>query len=137
MKKKITKKDTKDWNNFTISKKKVFDKDESLDKIIDKNTKSFIDLHGLSLEGANKFIEKLINDSFKNGIKKITVVTGKGNRSNVGNNPYLSRELSILKNSVPEFVKSNPSLMEKIKKISGANINDRSSGVFYIYLKSK
>ena len=137
MKKKITKKDTKDWNNFTISKKKVFDKDESLDKIIDKNTKSFIDLHGLSLESANKFIEKLINDSFKNGIKKITVVTGKGNRSNVGNNPYLSRELSILKNSVPEFVKSNPSLMEKIKKISGANINDRSSGVFYIYLKSK
>ncbi len=137
MKKKITKKDTKDWNNFTISKKKVFDKDEPLDKIIDKNTKSFIDLHGLSLESANKFIEKLINDSFKNGIKKITVVTGKGNRSNVGNNPYLSRELSILKNSVPEFIKSNPSLMEKIKKISGANINDRSSGVFYIYLKSK
>ncbi len=137
MKKKLSNKDLEDWNNFTLSNKQVVDKDESLDKIIDKKTKSFIDLHGLSLEKANQTIEKLINNSFKDGIKKITVVTGKGNRSKVGDNPYLSKDLSILKNSVPEFIKSNPSLMKKIQKMSGVNIDDRSLGVFYIYLKKK
>ena len=70
-------------------------------------------------------------------IKKITVVTGKGKRSKVEDNPYLSRELSILKNSVPEFIRSNQNLMKKIKGISEANIDDGSSGAFYIYLKNK
>ena len=137
MKKKITDKDKKDWENFILNKQKIFDKDSSLKNIINNKKSNFIDLHGFSLENANKTIEKFINNSYEEGVKKITVVTGKGKRSKVEDNPYLSRELSILKNSVPEFIRSNQNLMKKIKGISEANIDDGSSGAFYIYLKSK
>ena len=137
MKKKLTDKDKKDWEDFTLGNHKIFDKDLLLKNSINKKISSFIDLHGFSLENANKTVEKLINNSYKEGVKKITVVTGKGKRSKVGDNPYLSKELSILKNSVPEFIRSNQTLMKKIKKIFEANIDDGSSGAFYIYLKGK
>ena len=137
MKKKITDKDKKDWENFILNKQKIFDKDSSSKNTINNKISNFIDLHGFSLENANKTVEKLINSSYKEGVKKITVVTGKGKRSKVKDNPYLSRELSILKNSVPEFIRSNQNLMKKIKGISEANIDDGSSGAFYIYLKDK
>ena len=137
MKKKITDKDKKDWENFILNKQKIFDKDSSLKNIINNKKSNFIDLHGFSLENANKTIEKFINNSYEEGVKKITVVTGKGKRSKVEDNPYLSKELSILKNSVPEFIRSNQNLMKKIKGISEANIDDGSSGAFYIYLKDK
>ena len=80
-------------------------------------------------------MEVLINESYQLGIEKIIVITGKGIRSKTANNPYLSEELSILKNSVPEFIKSNLNLMSKINKISEANVRDGGSGAFYIYLK--
>ena len=132
---KLTDKDKKDWDNFTSSKDTLPNKDEISNKTKSKKTESFIDLHGFSLEDANKTIEKFINDCHKNGVVKITVVTGKGIRSKVESNPYLSKDLSILKNSVPEFIKQNPNLMKKIKKITEANIEDGGSGAFYIYLK--
>ena len=132
---KLTDKDKKDWDNFTSSKDTLPNKDEISNKTKSKKTESFIDLHGFSLEDANKTIEKFINDCHKNGVVKITVVTGKGIRSKVESNPYLSKDLSILKNSVPEFIKLNSSLMKKIKKIAEANIEDGGSGAFYIYLK--
>ena len=132
---KLTDKDKKDWENFTSSKDALPNKDEISNKIKSKKLSSFIDLHGFSLENANKTIEKFINNSHKNGAVKITVVTGKGIRSKVEENPYLSKDLSILKNSVPEFIKLNPSLMKKIKKITEADIEDGGSGAFYIYLK--
>tara|TARA_B100000029_G_scaffold314775_1_gene307194 strand:+ start:1314 stop:1727 length:414 start_codon:yes stop_codon:yes gene_type:complete len=137
LKKKITDKDKKDWENFILNKQKIFDKDSSLKNTINNKKFNFIDLHGFSLESANKTIEEYINNSYEEGVKKITVVTGKGKRSKVEDNPYLSRELSILKNSVPEFIRSNQNLMKKIKGISEANIDDGSSGAFYIYLKDK
>ena len=119
---KLTDKDKKDWNNFTSSKDTLPNKDEAPNRVKSKKTISFIDLHGFSLDDANKTIEKFINNSHKNGIAKITVVTGKGIRSKVEGNPYLSKDLSILKNSVPEFIKLNSNLMKKIKKISETNI---------------
>jgi len=132
---KLTDKDKKDWHNFTSSKDALPNKDEVSNRIKSKKTISFIDLHGFSLDDANKTIEKFINNSHKNGVAKITVVTGKGTRSKVEGNPYLSKDLSILKNSVPEYIKLNSNLMKKIKKISEANIEDGGSGAFYIYLK--
>jgi len=132
---KLTDKDKKDWHSFTSSKDALPNKDEISNIIKSKKTDSFIDLHGFSLEDANKTIEKFINNSHKNGVAKITVVTGKGTRSKVEGNPYLSKDLSILKNSVPEYIKLNSNLMKKIKKISEANIEDGGSGAFYIYLK--
>ena len=137
MNSKLTDKDTKDWKNFTSSRDKVPNKDFKLNKKnIEENTKRIIDLHGFSLENANKIIEEFINNSYQEGIKKVIVVTGKGTRSKTANNPYLSRDLSILKHSVPEFIKSNSSLMNKIKQISEANIEDGGSGAFYIYFKN-
>jgi len=134
---KLTDKDKKDWKNFTSSRDKVPNKDFKINKKnIEENTKRIIDLHGFSLENANKIIEEFINNSYQEGIKKIIVVTGKGTRSKTANNPYLSRDLSILKHSVPEFIKSNSSLMNKIKQISEANIEDGGSGAFYIYFKN-
>ena len=137
MNSKLTDKDKKDWKNFTSSKDKVPNKDFKINKKnIEENTKRIIDLHGFSLENANKIIEEFINNSYQEGIKKVIVVTGKGTRSKTANNPYLSRDLSILKHSVPEFIKSNSSLMNKIKQISEANIEDGGSGAFYIYFKN-
>ena len=137
MNSKLTDKDKKDWRKFTSSRDKVPNKDFKLNKKnIKENTKRIIDLHGFSLENANKIVEGFINNSYQEGIKKVIVVTGKGTRSKTANNPYLSRDLSILKHSVPEFIKSNSSLMNKIKQISEANIEDGGSGAFYIYFKN-
>ena len=137
MNSKLTDKDKKDWKNFTSSRDKVPIKDFKIKKKnIEENAKRIIDLHGFSLENANKIIEEFINNSYQEGIKKVIVVTGKGTRSKTANNPYLSRDLSILKHSVPEFIKSNSSLMNKIKQISEANIEDGGSGAFYIYFKN-
>jgi len=133
---KLSDKDKKDWQNFTSSKEKVHNKDLSLSQIkIDKDLVKTIDLHGFSLENANRTIDEFINKCFKTNVSKITVITGKGLRSNNINNPYVSKNLSILKNSVPEFIKSNTDLMKKIKNIQEAKAEDGGSGAFNILLK--
>jgi len=133
---KLSDKDKKDWQNFTSSEEKVHNKDLSLSQIkIDKDLVKTIDLHGFSLENANKTIDEFINKCFKTNVSKITVITGKGLRSNNINNPYVSKNLSILKNSVPEFIKSNTDLMKKIKNIQEAKAEDGGSGAFNILLK--
>jgi len=94
-------------------------------------------LHGYTLEEANKSIQDFINKSYEDNINKLIVVTGKGLHSNNENNPYVSKELSILKYSVPEFIKKNVDLVKKISEIKSANIEDGGDGAFYIYLKRK
>ena len=136
MNSKLSDKDKKDWQNFTSSEEKVHNKDLSLSQIkIDKDLVKTIDLHGFSLENANRTIDEFINRCFKTNVSKITVITGKGLRSNNINNPYVSKNLSILKNSVPEFIKSNTDLMKKIKNIQEAKAEDGGSGAFNILLK--
>ena len=136
MNNKLSDKDKKDWQNFTSSEEKVHNKDLSLSQIkIDKDLVKTIDLHGFSLENANRTIDEFINRCFKTNVSKITVITGKGLRSNNINNPYVSKNLSILKNSVPEFIKSNTDLMKKIKNIQEAKVEDGGSGAFNIFLK--
>ena len=133
---KISDKDKKDWENFVSSEEKLPNKDnKSINK---KNfvTKS-IDLHGYTLEEANKSIQDFINKSYEDNINKLIVVTGKGLHSNNEKNPYVSKELSILKYSVPEFIKKNIDLVKKISEIKSANIEDGGDGAFYIYLKKK
>ena len=139
MNNKLSDKDKRDWQNFTSSEEKVHNKDLSLSQIkIDKNLVKTIDLHGFSLENANRTIDEFINKCFKTNVSKITVITGKGLRSNNINNPYVSKNLSILKNSVPEFIKSNTDLMKKIKNIQEAKAKDGGSGAFNIlHKKSK
>jgi len=133
---KISDKDKKDWKNFISSKDKIFDKDLKITKDkIEKKIIKKIDLHGFSLENANKVIEEFITQSFEEGVNKIIVITGKGLRSKNDENPYISKNLSILKYSVPEFIKSRQNLMKIIKTIKEASVEEGGQGAFYIFLK--
>ena len=133
---KISDKDKKDWENFLSNNEKLSDKDFKLSK--KKNLKvKHIDLHGFTLQDANKTIEKFINHSYENEVSKIIVVTGKGLHSNVEKDPYVSKNLSILKYSVPEFIENNNELMKKIIELKNAKIEDGGSGAFYIIMKKK
>ena len=136
MNNKISDKDKRDWQNFISSEEKIYNKDSSLSQTRTyKDEIKTIDLHGFSLENANKTIDEFISRCFEDKVSKITVITGKGLRSNNINNPYVSKDLNILKNSVPEFIKSNSDLMKKIKSIKEAKIEDGGSGAFDIFLK--
>ena len=136
MKRNISDKDKKDWEEFLKSNKKIQDKEQKTqEKIFYKTTE--IDLHGYSLEKANRTIEDLIYRAYEEQVKKITVVTGKGIHSQNEKNPYVSKDLSILKYSVPEYIKNNLELMKKIIEIKDAKIEDGGSGAFYIYLRKK
>ncbi len=136
MNKKLSDKDLKDWNNFIKSKDKINPKDELKEPLINKNKSTFVvDLHGYGLDQANKFVEKTINDCFEKEVSKLNIITGKGMRSKSTEDPYKSSELSILKHSIPEFIKSNVDLMKLIKKVE--TTDEKNSGSFNVYLKSK
>ena len=130
----ISNKNKKDWENFVNSKEKLSDKDLKLE-IEQKTEIRSIDLHGYTLDGANKAIESFINKAFLENINKLIVVTGKGLHSENEKNPYVSKDLGILKYSVPEFITNNKDLMSKINQITDAKIEDGGGGAFYIYLK--
>ena len=133
--KKITEKDKKDWLNFINKKEKLTDKE-----ILEKKKKLFykektIDLHGCSLENANKTVGEFIFLCFSENVSKIKIITGKGSKSKNKKNPYLSENLNILKYSVPEFIKTKPNLMKMIKDINYNDVEDPSMGSFDIFLK--
>ena len=132
----ISDKDKKDWENFLLRKEKLPNKDLKLaDKIIIK--KRSIDLHGFTLSNANKTIENFIKKAYQDKVNQLIVVTGKGLHSENKKNPYVSKDLSILKYSVPDFIYHNKSLMKIINEIKEAEIEDGGSGAFYIFLKKK
>ena len=137
MNRKISKKDKKDWQNFISRKDKLPNKDLDLESKVNKKLIKTVDLHGFSLIDANNFIEKFIKECFENNVHKIIVITGKGLRSQNDKNPYISKDLSILKNSVPKFIKSKSSLIQLIKEIKEANIEDGGEGAFYIFLRKR
>ena len=130
-------KDKQDWENFLNNKEKIPNKDFIHKKNIRYEKIKKIDLHGYTIEEANKAIEKYIQKSFDESVTKIIVITGKGLRSKNVENPYLSKDLSILKYSVPEFIENNKSLTRFIIETTDAKIEDGGSGAFYIYLKNK
>ena len=135
MNKKLSKKDLKDWKDFIEGNQSVPDKDNFKNVRKNKN-EATIDLHGFSLDQANNKVEKFINECFDKKIEKLNIITGKGLRSKVDQNPYQSKDLGILKYSVPEFIKFNTELMGIIKKIDDQTDN-KNSGFFCIYLKLK
>ncbi len=132
--KKISDKDKKDWDNFLSNDEIMPDKDNDQKEKLKRRDISF-DLHGYSLDDANKKIDELINYSFNNSIRKLTIVTGKGIHSQNEKDPYVSKDLGILKYSVPEYIKNNNNLMSMINEIKDANNEDGGSGAFYILLK--
>ena len=135
--KKISDKDKIDWENFISNTEKIPNKDYEYKQKIRKEKIKKIDLHGYTLENANKYVERYIQKCFEENFTKIIVITGKGLRSKNIENPYLSKDLSILKYSVPEFIENNKFLMKMIIEIQDAKVEDGGSGAFYIFLKNK
>ena len=128
--------DKKDWIAFTKQMDDVKIKESDLlEKHTEINKFQKLDLHGSSLIEANKIVRKFIIKSFNNGYKKLLIVTGKGSRSKSHENPYISRKLSVLKYSVPEYINNNENLINKINKISKADLKDGGEGAIYIFLK--
>jgi DNA-nicking Smr family endonuclease len=130
----ISDKDKKDWENFISKKEKLPNKDLKIKNNTTLKVKS-IDLHGYTLEQANIAIEDFIIKSYQEKINKLIIVTGKGIHSQNEKDPYVSKDLSILKYSVPEFISKNKNLMNIISEIQDAKIVDGGGGAFYIYLK--
>lgn len=131
---KISKKDKKAWDEFLTKNESLPNKDLVFSKKKNKKIKTF-DFHGFSLDEANATINKLIQESYKNGVRKLVIVTGKGIHSDNEKNPYSSKDLGILKYSIPEYIKNNSELMKLIIEIKDADIEDGGSGALYIFLK--
>ena len=136
MNKRLSKKDLKTWKDFVEGKEKIYNKDSINKEYEYKKKESTIDLHGFSLDKENSKIEKFITTCFEKKIEKLNIITGKGLRSKIEQNPYQSKDLGILKYSVPEFIKSNSELMKIIKKIED-NTDDKNLGFFTLFLKIK
>ena len=135
--KKLSNKDQSDWKKFIDSDEKLENKDADHKKFKNNLKKKSIDLHGYTLENANKVISDFINKCYLEGVENIRVITGKGSRSKNKENPYLSADLSILKYSVPNYIKNNSELMKKIKELDFSSVNDISQGKFDILLRKK
>ena len=138
MKKKypVSPKDKKEWIAFTKRLENIYDKDAALIKQdIAANKTRRLDLHGLSLNQANKIVKEFIIDSFERGYKKLLIITGKGLRSKINENPYRSQQMNVLKHSVPEFIKNDEDLFTKINRISTADLKDGGEGAFYVFFK--
>jgi len=133
---KISEKDKKTWDEFLSNNQKLPDKDNIQNKTIIKKTRS-LDLHGKTLHEANIIIENYIKKSYEDKVHKLIIVTGKGLHSNNEKDPYVSKELGILKYSIPEFVRSREDLMKIISNMSEASVKDGGKGAFYIFLKKK
>ena len=134
MNSKISEKDKKTWNEFLSNDQKLPDKDNFQTETKVNKTKS-LDLHGKTLDEANRVIENFIRKSYQEKIHKLIIVTGKGLHSKNEMDPYVSKDLGILKYSIPDFLKNNSELMKMISNISGASIADGGTGAFYIFLK--
>ena len=136
MNSKISEKDKKTWEEFLSNDQKLPDKDNIQNKTIIKRTR-LLDLHGKTLDEANSIIENFIKKSYEDKVQKLIIVTGKGLHSDNENDPYVSKDLGILKYSIPEFVRNNEDLMKIISNISEASVKDGGTGAFYIFLKKR
>ena len=136
MNSKISEKDRKTWDEFLSNNQKLPDKDIVQNKTIVKKIRS-LDLHGKTLDKANSIIENFIKKSYEDKVQKLIIVTGKGLHSDNENDPYVSKDLGILKYSIPEFVRNNEDLMKIISNISEASVKDGGTGAFYIFLKKR
>tara|TARA_B100000575_G_scaffold204643_1_gene166136 strand:+ start:591 stop:1001 length:411 start_codon:yes stop_codon:yes gene_type:complete len=133
---KISEKDKKNWEKFLSSDQKLPNKDIEQAEIQVKKTRT-LDLHGKSLEEANQTIERFIKKSYEDRVQKLIIVTGKGIHSKNNKDPYVSKDLGILKYSIPDYLSNNSELKKMISNISEASIKDGGSGAFYIFLRKK
>jgi len=135
--KKISNQDKKDWKKFIDGDEKLKNKDLKIERSERNYKNKSIDLHGYTLDNANKIIKDFIEKCYLDDVSRIKVITGKGSRSKNKQDPYLSTDLSILKYSIPDYIKNNSELMKKIQEIDLDSVNDITQGTFDIILKKK
>ena len=135
-KKNISQQDLEVWENYIKNPKDIIDKDDlNSKKNINAKSKFKFDLHGFTLNEAHQKVKEIVLSCLKKGYREILFITGKGIHSNTKNNIYISEDLSKLRFSVPEFIKSDIEISKFISSISSANKNDGGEGVIVVKLK--
>ena len=135
-KKDLSAEDKKVWEDYTSSPSNIYDKENQNSSINLRKKRFKFDLHGFTLDEANKKVKEIIFACIKKNYKEILFITGKGLHSNTDNNIYVSKDLSKLKFSVPEFINNNIELKNCVFSISEANIKNGGSGAILIKLKN-
>ena len=134
-KSKLSDQDKKSWEDFLKNPSRIEDKEEKQTEI--KKFKRYkFDLHGLSMDEANKKVTEVIENCYEKGFSEILLITGQGHHSNLEKNVYVSRDHSTLKGTIPEFIKNNSTLFSKIIKIENASIREGGKGALIIKLKN-
>ena len=135
-KKSLSIEDKEAWNNFIKNPTQIYDKDKNnFSKDLKKERYKF-DLHGFTLNNANKKIKEIIEFCLENKFKEILLITGKGIHSKNDKDIFVSKEFGKLKYSVPDYLKSNPELNKYILSINDAESKDGGEGALVIKLKS-
>ena len=130
----LSKEDKKIWEDYIKDPSDIYDKDKSNQKI-DRKVRFKFDLHGFTLDDANKKVKEIIFFCLKNKYKELLLITGKGIHSTNDNDTYISKDLGKLKYSVPEFIKSDSELSELITSVNKADVKDGGDGAILIKLK--
>lgn len=135
-KKDLSQEDKETWDNFTRQPSDIYDKDLQIADDNPRKNRLRYDLHGFTLEDANKKVKDLILSGIRNKYKEILLITGKGLHSNTEEDTYVSKNLSKLRFSVPEFINSCDELSKFVVSISEASLKDGGSGAILIKLKN-
>ena len=135
-KKNLSEEDKNIWENYTKNPSDVYDKDLNNFETLKKKERFKFDLHGLTLKDANDKVRQLIIFCSEKKYKEILLITGKGLHSSTDKNVFVSKNLSKLKYSVPEFIKSDGELTKYIDTISSADKFDGGEGAMLIKLKN-
>ena len=135
-KKNISQEDINTWKNYIKNPTDVVDKETSQKISSPKDYRFIFDLHGFTLVEANYKVKEIILSCVKNNYKEILFITGKGIHSNTEKDVYVSKDLSKLKFSVPQFIKSDLDLSKYILSISNADLVDGGDGAIIIKLKN-
>ena len=135
-KKDLSSEDKKIWEDYTRNPSNIYDKEKQSTANNLRKERFKFDLHGFTLDEANQKVREIILSCTKKNYKEILLITGKGLHSNTNKDIYVSKDLSKLKFSVPEFINNNIELKDCVFSISEANIKDGGSGAILIKLKN-
>ena len=131
---KLSSEDKKSWDNFLNDPSIIYDKEQKQEEK-KKSSRFKFDLHGLTIEQANKKVREVIENCYERGFSEILLITGQGHHSKVEKNVYVSLDHSTLKGTIPEFIKNSTTLSSKIIKIENASGNEGGKGALIIKLK--
>ena len=132
----LTKEDKKTWEEYIKDPSDIFDKDRVKLTANNKNERYKFDLHGFTLDEANKKVKEIILNCSDKKFREILFITGKGLHSTNEKDVFTSKDLGKLKFSVPEFIRSDQDIKGLIYSISDAETKDGGQGAILIKLRN-